>query len=62
MEMEAEWTSETSVSYHNTRRRQNSEELDLNIHRRENLKRYVIQLLHEDSTKNNEVKISKMSE
>jgi len=36
--MEAEWPSETFVSYHKTTRRQNSEELDLKHHRRESLK------------------------
>jgi len=36
--MEAAWTSETLVSYRNTRQRHNPEELDFNIHRRENLR------------------------
>jgi len=36
--MEAEWPSETFVSYHKTTRRQNSEELDLKHHRHESLK------------------------
>jgi hypothetical protein len=32
------WTSETSVSYHNTTLRYNPEDLDLKYHRRETLK------------------------
>jgi len=34
----AAWTTETSVSCPNTTQRQNPEDLDLNLHRRENLK------------------------
>jgi hypothetical protein len=36
LRMEATCSSETLVSYHNNTRRQNSEELDLNLHRHEN--------------------------
>jgi hypothetical protein len=36
--MEAAWTSETFVYYHNTTRRYNPEELDLKHDRRESLK------------------------
>jgi hypothetical protein len=37
VKMEAVWTSETMISCHNTPRRHNPEDLDLNLHRRENL-------------------------
>jgi hypothetical protein len=38
LKMEAARSSETLVSYHITTRRQDSEDLDLNLHRRENTK------------------------
>jgi hypothetical protein len=38
----APWTSVTLVSYHNTTRRQNSEDLDLKHHRRERFKTRIL--------------------
>jgi hypothetical protein len=39
--MEETWTSGTSVSYHRTTRRHNPEDLDFNLHSRENLKSHM---------------------
>jgi hypothetical protein len=38
LKMEAAWISETLVSYHDTVRHYNPEELDVNLHHHENLK------------------------
>jgi hypothetical protein len=38
LKMEVAWTSETLVFYRNPIQRHNQEDLDLNLHRRENLK------------------------
>jgi len=42
LDIHAVSTSETSVSYHNTTRRHNPEDLDLNLHHRKSLKSWSI--------------------
>jgi hypothetical protein len=42
--MEAVRSSETSVSYHNTTRRHSAEELDFNLHRREDLRSRILKI------------------
>jgi hypothetical protein len=50
MKMEAAWASETLVSYHNTRRRYNSEDLDLKLLRESFKTRKITLKLYEAIT------------
>jgi len=57
LKMDAAWYSETLVSYHNITWCQNTEDLDLNIHRRVNLKSRFFLIYHPLSTLSKNFKV-----